>query len=393
MASLTVPLGVTLIAVAGADIFTTVLHYEHRGLLTPRLHRAVWLVVRGVARRLRGGLRTYVLSLGAPLMMVSALVAWMVLLVIGFALIYLPALGSGALAAAPAGTPPVVSAVYFSAVTLSTLGLGDMTPRSWPYQLVAGIQALAGLGLATMTISYVLNVYRVLQRINTLAGALEQQLPASGHATDVLAAHFVDGHPRELSTRLHDLYRDLLAYSEGLHHYPLVFYFHSGRRFRSLPYAYTVIGQLVAALRWGLPTGHPATTDPWLVSLTDCALHLAAYVEHHFTDAPPAPSPSVTAAVFRRQVTADGGADDPAVAAFVRLTHRMAALAGVEDHDTDAQRYARYVGWSAFVQRAAGFVDVTARALAADTGASGPASAWSVVRTTPSPGEVGAPRP
>ena len=126
------------------------LHYEHRGLLTPRLHRAVWVAVRALARRLRGGARTYVLSLGAPLMMVSALAAWMVLLVVGFALVYLPGLETGALAPAPAGTPPAVSAVYFSAVTLSTLGLGDLTPRSPIYQLVTAVEALAGLGLATM---------------------------------------------------------------------------------------------------------------------------------------------------------------------------------------------------------------------------------------------------
>lgn len=380
---LAVPIGLALVAVAGADIFTTVLHYEHRGLLTPRLHRVVWLAVRAVSRRLPGGARTYVLSLGAPLMMVSTLLAWLTLLVIGFALVYLPALETGALAAPPPGTPPVVSAVYFSAVTLSTLGLGDMTPRSSAYQLVAGVEALAGLGLATMTISYVLNVYQVLQRINTLAGALEQQLPAPGHATDVLAPHFVSGQPRELSTRLHDLYRDLLAYSEGLHHYPLVFYFHSGRRFRSLPYAFTVVAQLVAALRWGLPKGHPATTDPWLTALADCALDLAAYVERHFTGAPPAPARPLDADAFARQTSAPKRPDDPAVAQFVWLTDHMAALAGVDDRDSPAERYARYLGWLAFAQRAAGFVDVAARALASEVPPSGPEASW--LATPPAP--------
>jgi Ion channel len=376
--------GGVLITVAIADIFTTVLHYEHRGLLTPRLHRLVWVVMRSVARPFHGTSHTYMLSLGAPVMMVATLALWMTLLVCGFALVYQHAMASGSLELAPHLAPTFVTAVYFSAVTLSTLGFGDVTPVSSSYQLVAVVEALSGLGLATMTISYILNVYRELHRLNTLAGALEEQFPARGDPTDVLAPHFNDGRPCELSTRLHDLYLDLLAYAEGLHQYPLVYYFHSGRRFRSLPYSFHIIGQLIAALRWGLPADHPAATNPWLVALVGSYLHIAEYVERHFTGTPMAHAPPLDREAFVARLS--GGADtcDETVQRFIDLTRHMERVTGVHDASTAEALYARYRGWLAFSQRASGFVRATARDLAYDMDALRLTPDW-LLASEPSP--------
>lgn len=372
MYAIAVAAGIALLAVALADIFTTVLHYEHRGLLTPQLHRVVWIVVRAAARPLPANSRTYVLTLGAPLMIVATLALWMAILVCGFALLYLHALATGQLTLAPDLAPTVVTAVYLSAVTLSTLGFGDVTPVTSPYQLITVVQALSGLGLATLTISYVLNVYRVLHRLNTLAGALERQFHVSGDPTSVLAAHFAGGMPRELSTRLHDLYVDLLAYAEGLHHYPLVYYFHSGRRFRSLPYFFDVIGELIAALRWGLPGDHPAATDPWLIALTDTYLGVTEYVRRHFAHPAGAEAQAASLEEFAAQLSDVPEARDATVRCFVDLAQRMQRVSGAQDPSTAKQLYARYRGWLGFSQRAAAFIESTAEDLAYDLHALGP---------------------
>ena len=52
-----------------------------------------------------------------------------------------------------AGTPNLLDAVYFSAVTFSTVGYGDMVPVG-PIRFMAGTEALVGLVLVTWSASF-----------------------------------------------------------------------------------------------------------------------------------------------------------------------------------------------------------------------------------------------
>jgi hypothetical protein len=51
------------------------------------------------------------------------------------------------------GSPGLLDAVYFSAVTYSTVGYGDMVPLG-PIRFLAGTQSLVGLVLITWSASF-----------------------------------------------------------------------------------------------------------------------------------------------------------------------------------------------------------------------------------------------
>jgi ion channel len=56
----------------------------------------------------------------------------------------------------PHGTR-VLSHLYFSAVTLSTIGYGDMAPHTWQARLIAYIQAVAYVGVFGVVVQILLN--------------------------------------------------------------------------------------------------------------------------------------------------------------------------------------------------------------------------------------------
>ncbi len=187
--ALLVPLGALLVVLGMADVFLTVLHYDGSALLGPRVNRGTWWAVRTATAPLPRRLRSYLRCLGAPLMIPVSLAVWLSLEVVGFALLFHPGLQTGQFDLPDRTDPGFGLALYTSIVTLSTLGYGDVTPTAPLFQALTGIEALIGFALLTLTISYILNVYSVMQHVSLLGAELQQQPvdPADPHR--LLAAH------------------------------------------------------------------------------------------------------------------------------------------------------------------------------------------------------------
>src|SRR5687768_10846739 len=117
-------LGAALVLLALADVFLTVLHPRaDAGVVSPRLNRAIWTLFRVGSRpfRRRG---EFILCYAGPVLLALTVAVWVMLLVVGFALIYWPALGREI--AAIGDTPhDFATALYFSGTCLTTLGFGD----------------------------------------------------------------------------------------------------------------------------------------------------------------------------------------------------------------------------------------------------------------------------
>lgn len=84
--------GILLIAIALADLFATVLLVRgDASILSPFVTRAVWWLFKRADRRL--GLDGRLMMLAGPILLVLIVLLWALLLVTGFALLYLPMLG------------------------------------------------------------------------------------------------------------------------------------------------------------------------------------------------------------------------------------------------------------------------------------------------------------
>lgn len=220
-----IALGSTIVLAALIDVFLTVLHGRAgAGLIAPRMNAWLWRGVRAIAVRMpRGGDR--LLALTGPAFLVVTAALWWVMLWFGFALIAWPMLGEW-LRASDGPTPTdFPAALYYSGYSLTTLGTGDIVPKTDLARILMILQAATGFTVITLTLTYILSVYTALTRQNTYAQTLHHFSGGSGRPVDLLANLLAGGSTDAIEARLETIGRGALDLLESHHAYPVLHYF------------------------------------------------------------------------------------------------------------------------------------------------------------------------
>ncbi len=206
------PLGIALIVLVAVDSFQTVLLPSARGLITPLWVRLLW----SAARRL--GVRAK--RIVGPLAVLASIVTWVLLVWLGYALIYLPDVGS-------LGYSPdvrfegsdLVTALYFSGTALTTVGFGDVSAQTDLLRAVVVLESAAGLGMFTAALGYLPAIYTVVSELRTSAEAVSD-LRAT---TPERAAALLQDDPDRL---LDSVRRDVISARQHLLRFPVLHSFH-----------------------------------------------------------------------------------------------------------------------------------------------------------------------
>ena len=358
--------GVSLILVGLLDVFFTVLHYDGFGFLSSRLYRRIFGVVRFLTRPLPRRYRALGLSMAAPLMVPVTIAVWIFLVTLGYALVYYAGMDGETFFSLPGKNldPSLLEALYLSGVAVSTLGFGDITPTSTLYQAVVVSEALVGFGILTLAISYIIGVYGVLQQLGVLAAGLHHQAQDTDNPWTILAPHFQGGQPVALESHLMELHRGLVEVYEGMRRYPIVYYYHSRRAYRSLPYTFRMMGGMAGALRWGLPTGHLASQTPWLPTLITGLTTLMVYMDERFLSEHLEDTPKpVSFEGFEAALTGQRDAPDWFSKRFVEMERWMRDLADLEGAPDAKEAYERYSEWLPFAHHVRAFFEASAKDL------------------------------
>lgn len=271
-------LGALLIAVTLFDIVATVLHPQVESPLSNRLHRAIWRVLRLPEARLRQRARYHaLLNWGLPLMIAGLIALWLLLLLVGFALLYFPWIADPAVfAVADSSDHPLVEALYFSGATLTTVGFGDIHPVAWPFRLVALTEAASGLIVVSLSVAYLLAVYPALSRKRAAGVALDAEVAGQADTLPMVRRYLVEDRAwtLELTHRLRELGLELLAITDSHETHPVLYYAHPFQVQHSFLRILITVQNLVAALRYGLaPDDHrDVVRNPQLL-LLEQSLH------------------------------------------------------------------------------------------------------------------------
>jgi hypothetical protein len=359
---LLLPAGVALILAGILDVFFTVLHYDGFGFISIRLYRRLFDVARLVTRPLPRRHRALGLSMAAPLMVPVTITVWIFLVSLGYALIYLHGMRNGDFSLAVGRLEPSLGeAFYFSGTAISTLGLGDITPTGGPYQALAVSESLIGFGILTLSITYVLGVYNVLQQLGVLTAGLYHQAHDTGDPWSILAPHFPGGEHRGLESHLMSLHRGLVEIYEGIRQYPIVYYYHSRHAYRSLPFAFRMVGGVSGALRWGLPEDHPASRTPWLPTLLVGLDTITDFLEERFLSEPPGDPPEpVSFETFEAALLRGKEPADYWLERFLKMNGFMRDLVHLEDTQDPEETYGRYERWLPFAYHNRAFFETSA---------------------------------
>lgn len=229
-------IGAVVVLAVLQDVFTTVLFPSGgRGVLRKPLSRAIWRGFRALARRLSPRRRRHLLTLSGPVIISVNLLAWPALLILGFSLVYLPALGDGIRASPGPTDTSWATAVYYSGFTLTTLGVGDVAATTAPYRLLTVVQAGLGFGGITMAITYFLSVYRSLIVRDSGARALHQRTGGTGDAAQLVLGFAQDGDVTAARQQLSSTAELLRHLHESQSFYPVLHYFRREEPLYALP--------------------------------------------------------------------------------------------------------------------------------------------------------------
>ena len=220
--------GTALIILALLDVFATLFSRSGRRSLSDTLIRATWVVFRTLSPRRR------LLSLAGPASFLVVVTTWAAMLAAGWALIYWAQMPDGFIHAqelAERDRTSFLDSLYFSLVTLGTLGYGDISPVEGWLRVVAPLEALFGLGLLTAGVSWLLSIFPVLSRRRALAYEIclleeTRRDSGAGEPPSPLPA----GVYAELTSRLIAVERDLVTF-------PVTYYFHEDDSRFALPAA------------------------------------------------------------------------------------------------------------------------------------------------------------
>ncbi|AXH96388.1 potassium channel family protein [Ornithinimicrobium avium] len=155
--------GVLLVLVGLQDMFHTLLHPTGQGRLTGLVLAALWKLSRATRHRL---------VVVGPSGMLLVLLLWVILQVCGWALIYLPHVPRGFTYSSgldPGRYVDAVESLYVSAVTLTTLGYGDVVATQPWVRAVSPLEALTGFALLTAGLTWFTQIYPPLSRRRALA--------------------------------------------------------------------------------------------------------------------------------------------------------------------------------------------------------------------------------
>jgi hypothetical protein len=219
-------------AAAGAGLLLVVWTGQSvlRSLVVPRglsskLAATVAGVIRKVMAALAGRVESYedkdrILALQAPLFLLALLTSWLVLFLVGFALILWPLVG---------GSFPL--ALLESGSSMFTLGFaGTHVPGA---SVVHFFAAATGLVVVALQIAYLPTLYSAFNRRETLVTMLQSRAGAPAWGPEILARH----HTVNLLGNLPELYAEWERWAadvaESHTNYPVLIFFRSPHPLRS----------------------------------------------------------------------------------------------------------------------------------------------------------------
>lgn len=354
-------IGCLILLIAFLDTFLTVLNYDERGLVGNRIARLQWIVLRMFTRRVSRRWRPLVLRQVTGILIVTTILVWIAGIVLGFAFIYLGLIGLGAFQLSKGVDSDFVGALYLSIGQFSTVGADNISPGGGWVNVIPVLEALSSVVLLSFIIAFLSNVYGVIQLLRSLCADFFRTGPGVGSPTEALQPFFPDGEPRDIDRHLDEMIGDFNLYCDSLRQDHSAYHFQSGDDQFSLPFALYMTSGVVAALRWGLPTGHPATQAPSLVHLTES---FDGFRERRYRmmkwESPAAPTPLEPEA-FATQLAAfsaggSRGGLDPWVVRFFALNRAMAETIRTTDPVDVDDAYVRYTEWLPFAHHAQQFV-------------------------------------
>lgn len=259
-------LGGGLLALVFYDIYATILRASrHPGPISENLNRTFWWIATRITKNLSRRWRHRVLTGIGPLLLPVLIALLILFLVMGFSLLYLPHLETEFKIGAEGQTSNLFEAVYFSGITLLTIGFGDIVPLSGATRLLVLLEGASGVSVISLGVTYLLTVSGALERKRAVTLAFYHQAGRGADVPSFITDHFARGKFYDLTDTLKTATRDLQELLETHLEHPVIHYFHPLEVYKGFPRVLFVMLETITILRSCLDaeeyveaSGHPS---------------------------------------------------------------------------------------------------------------------------------------
>jgi hypothetical protein len=169
------------------DIFLIVLYARpHTGLISRVESRVIW---RGMVRvsGLFGRHKEGFLTLTGPVILISVLLSWALLLSLAAALIIHPNLGTGVRASNGDTPHDFITALYVGGSSLAFMGASDFTPQNSAFRLFYLLTSVTGVSIVSLTITYLMQLFNDLKERNAQGLKVHMISAETGDAAEAIA--------------------------------------------------------------------------------------------------------------------------------------------------------------------------------------------------------------
>jgi hypothetical protein len=162
-------------------------------------------------------------------------------------------------------------ALYFSGVTLATIGYGDIQPVHPLLRIAAVLEGFSGIAILSLSVAYVLEIYPVFQRLRVLAVLLNEETDGQVEGIPMLVRYLRNNNFEALADFLRTINLDLLFLAEAHGRLPILHYIHPTDVERSFLRTLILVRNLTGVLRYVLAGGDgvPWNDDPRVHDLED----------------------------------------------------------------------------------------------------------------------------
>ena len=278
------------------DIFLLILYARaNKTIISTEISHFTWrIMVSG--SKLFGRWQEYFLTLSGPLILVMVLGSWALLLSLAAALVIHPNLGTGIISNHGETPTDFITALYVGGSSLSFIGASDFTPQDGFFRLFYLLTSLIGISLASLIITYLMQLYENLKERNALGLKVHILSSETGDAAEVVSHLGPHGQFENGYNNIVDWSAEVTRVRESHHFYPMLFFF----RFREPYYSVSrtsltsldTVSLIKSALdneEYGWLKESAAVEDLWRGTMKELRTLTKEFLSDESPDAPPDP--------------------------------------------------------------------------------------------------------
>lgn len=209
------------------------------GIISNFVSKNIWKLLFNLSNK---NARSPLLGKAGMIIIVSLFTTWILLIWMGFGLIYLSDPGSVVDTSTEVNSN-AVGKFYYVGYSISGLGNGDLKSGNDTWRVLSNVMSLYGTFFITLSISYLLPVLDAVIKKRALSGYIYQ---LGKNPVEILKNGWNGKDLNILNNHLNNLNTMILEHSERHLAYPILHYFHSTQPKYSAPLTLTILDEAIS---------------------------------------------------------------------------------------------------------------------------------------------------